>query len=118
MNHPKAPNSTQENPVELAEIDAFCFPTLFTAVFDYFATGEGMTVGIIMGYAQSAADLRKQVLDSFNPYYAQGADVWPNLRNPPGKQSLVPDAVRQFVADPTQVGGNFRYAGLFHLNRS
>ena len=34
-----------------SEIDGFSYPTFYTASFDYFATGEGMTIGIVMGYA-------------------------------------------------------------------
>jgi len=103
---------------ELTEVESFSFPTLFTAVFDYFATGEGQTIGILLGQAESAAELRVAVLETFNPYFGQGAQIWPELRVPLEKNSLVPDAVRTIVADPTQITGRFRYASLWHLNKA
>ncbi|TAM22854.1 MAG: hypothetical protein EPN60_16215 [Nevskiaceae bacterium] len=118
MKHVETPHSTPTRAYELAEVDTFRFPTFFTAVFDYSATGEGRTVGLMMGYAHGATDLRAMVLDRFNPYFGQGAEIWPNLRVPPENESLVPDAVRKIIADPAQILGNFHFAGFWHLNQS
>ncbi len=104
--------------VSLTEAGEFDYPTFFTAVFDYFATGEGQTIGIVMGYAPSAARLSELVIENFGTYYASGAELWAQLKLPPGAKSLVPDAIRAVIDDPTQVIGNFYFASTYHLNQS
>ena len=104
--------------VSLIEAGGFDYPTFFTATFDYFATGEGLTIGIVMGHAHSAARLTELVTENFGTYYASGAELWPRLQLPPNATSLVPDAIRAVIADPTQVIGNFFYASTYHLNQS
>ncbi len=104
--------------VELTEVDGFDFPTFFTAVFDYYATGEGMTIGIVMGYAPRAEDLRARVNEHFGAYYAAGAEIWPKLHAPPRFERLIPDAIRGVISDPAQVIGNFFYVSTYHLNQS
>lgn len=104
--------------VTLNEAAGFDFPTFFTAAFDYFATGEGHTVGIVMGYAPSAAQLNELVLEHFGGYYASGAEVWPQLQLPPNAGSMVPDAIRAVISDPSQVIGHFYFASTYHLNQS
>lgn len=104
--------------VSLTEAGGFDYPTFFTASFDYFATGEGHTVGIVMGYAPSAAQLNELVVEHFGSYYASGAEVWPQLQLPPDAGSLVPDAIRAVISDPSQVFGHFYFASTYHLNQS
>lgn len=118
MKNGQAAHSEPTHPAGLEEVESFRFPTFFTAVVDYFAIGEGRTIALIMGYAHSAAELRTVVLDHFNPYFAPGAGIWPNLGVAPEHESLVPEAVRKIIADPTKVIGNFHYASLWHLNQS
>lgn len=101
-----------------SEIDGFGYPTFYTASFDYFATGEGMTIGIVMGYAQSADQIRAMVNEHFGAYYGAGAEVWPKLQIPPGRSALVPEAVLRVVSDPEMVIGNFFYTSKYHLNQS
>lgn len=104
--------------VSLAEAEGFDYPTFFTCTFYYFATGEGQSIGIVMGYAHSAAQLRSVVIDEFGSYYASGAELWPRLHLAADVRSLIPDAIRAVIADPTQVIGNFHYSSRFHLNQS
>jgi len=104
--------------VSLPEVEGFDYPTFFTASFDYFATGEGMTVGIVMGYAHSAEKLTTLVNEHFGEYYAAGAEVWSKLHLPSDVAGLVPDAIRKVIADPAQVIGNFLYSSTYHLNQS
>lgn len=105
--------------VSLAETGGFDYPTFFTCTFDYFATGEGQTIGIVMGYAHSQEHLSRMVTDQFGTYYASGAEVWPRLHLPPSSaRSLIPEAIRAVISDPSQVVGNFYYASTYHLNQS
>lgn len=104
--------------VYLSEVDGFNYPTFYTASFDYFATGEGMTIGIVMGYAQSADEIRRMVNEHFGAYYGAGAEVWSKLQIPPGRSALVPEAVLKVVSDPELVIGNFFYTSKYHLNQS
>ncbi len=102
----------------LSEVDGFTYPTFYTASFDYFATGEGVTIGIVMGYAQSADEIRAMVNEHFGAYYGAGAEVWSKLHLPPGRSALIPEAIRVVVSDPEMVIGNFFYASRYHLNQS
>ena len=104
--------------VALTDAAGFDYPTFFTATFDYFATGEGHTIGIVMGYAQTATQLNELVIEHFGSYYASGAELWPQLQLPPNAKSLIPDAIQAVISDPTQVIGNFYYASTYHLNQS
>ena len=113
VDHPES-----EVSVYPSEIDGFSYPTFYTASFDYFATGEGMTIGIVMGYAQSADQIRSMVNEHFGSYYGAGAEVWPKLHIPPGRSALVPEAVLKVVSEPERVFGNFFYASKYHLNQS
>lgn len=104
--------------VSLAEAEGFDYPTFFTCTFNYFATGEGQSIGVVMGYAHSAEQLRGVVTDEFGSYYASGAELWPRLHLASDVRSLIPDAIRKVIADPAQVIGNFHYSSRFHLNQS
>lgn len=104
--------------VSLSEAREFDYPTFFTSIFDYFATGEGSSIGIVMGYVQSPEQLNRMVLEHFGPYYASGAELWPRLHLPPTVKKLIPVAIRTVISDPTQVIGNFYYTSRFHLNQS
>lgn len=49
----------------------------YTVVCDYFATGEGHTISVWMGYADNEKNARKQFAGAVSNgrYYVQGADV-------------------------------------------
>lgn len=104
--------------VSLAEAEGFDYPTFFTCTFDHFATGEGQSIGILMGYAHSAEQLIGMVTDHFGSYYAGGAEIWPRLHLPPSVQSLIPEAIQAVIAEPARVIGNFYYVSTYHLNQS
>lgn len=102
----------------LPEVDGFSYPTFFTASFDYFATGEGQTIGVVMGYAQSEEAIKSTIAEHFGSYFASGADIWPKLHLPPDLEALIPAAIRKVIAEPSLVLGNFRYSSTYHLNQS
>jgi hypothetical protein len=47
---------------------------LWTAVFNYFATGEGQTIAGWIGYASSEEECRRKFGEALDPFYARGAD--------------------------------------------
>lgn len=104
--------------VVLTEVDTFSYPTFFTATFDYFATGEGHTVGVVMAYARSAAELRAIVNRHFETYYAKGATIWPRLIAPPEARIFLPEAVIALADEPSQAIGDFFYASTYRRNLS
>ena len=118
VNDKNTQHAEDQASVFLAKVGAFTYPTFFTASFDYFATGEGMTIGIVMGTAQNAEAVKSLVHEHFGTYYGAGAEVWPRLHLPPGRAGLVPEAVQRMISDPTQVIGSFFYASRYHLNHS
>ncbi len=102
----------------LPELGGFSYPTFFTARLNYFATGEGQTIGILMGYVHSEESIRSIIVEHFGSYYASGADIWPKLHLPTDAEALVPAAIRKVIAEPGLVIGNFRYSSIYHLNQS
>lgn len=102
----------------IQEVDGFSFPTFFTTVVTYAATGEGILVNFLMGYARNADDLRMQVSERIPSYFAEGADVYPRLFVPKGLAIHVPRRIRQFVRAPDTVAGMFSYFSSYRLNRS
>ena len=103
---------------DLDDVESFAYPTFFTARFDHFATGEGRTIGIVLGYVRSATELKSMIEDYCHPYYAMGAEIWPQLQIPPGAAELVPDAIKAIIAEPSRVIGSFYFRSTYHLNRS
>lgn len=102
----------------LSDIDTFAFPTYFTAVSHYAATGEGVTLAVLMAYAQNAESLRQQVTDHIEHYFASHAEYYPSLVVPNEIEELVPAKVKTFAAAPNLIAGNFIYYFKYHLNRS
>ena len=49
--------------------------TLWTAWCDYYATGEGRTLLVWIGYAEDRSDALRSFGDAFDPYFAGGADA-------------------------------------------
>lgn len=98
------------------EVESLRFPTWFTAVIDYFATGEGLSQWIVMGQARSADDLRCRVLKYAESYFAEGASIWPTLHVPAEVRDAVPVSVQAICSLPDEKIGTFEYAGRFHRN--
>ena len=68
--------------VPLEDVEKLDFPCFFTATFDYFATGEGVTVAVFMGHATSALELRSTLEQQFGAYFIRGAQIWRGCRSP------------------------------------
>lgn len=111
-------NQPRLRAMNLGDIDTFSFPTHFTAVSHYEATGEGVTVAVLMAYAHNADSLRQQVTDHIEQYFAAHADYYPSLVVQDEIEDLIPGKVKTFAADPKLIAGHFIYFFKYHLNRS
>lgn len=111
------PDQPGPRSVALIDVDEFAFPTYFTAVSHYMATGEGVTVHLLMGYAHDVAGLRQQVNDHIESYFSSHAEYFPSLVLPEGLESLVPLRIKSFVDDPHSIRGDLIYFSKYHLNR-
>lgn len=104
--------------MSLMDIDQFTYPTYFTVVGHYMATGEGVTVHLLMGYADDAAALRRQVDDHIESYFSAYAEFFPSLVLLDELQDLVPPKIRGFIENPNSIHGSLLYFAKYHLNRS
>ena len=91
-----------------------------TVVADYGATGEGRTLFIYIGYAHDAETAITDFGRKFDPYFAQGADVYDGLRlDIPGYETLISkemgDRLQALYAEGR---ANISFATEFHINYS
>lgn len=103
------------------ELRALRYPTFFTASMEYFATGEGLTMGVLMAKAASYEDLVKRVGKAFGSYYAQGAEVVEGLKAGATPSTMLPPAVVNIIERHSSGELStpaFEYEARFHLNRS
>lgn len=100
------------------DVDQLAFPTYFTMVGHYYATGEGLTVHLLMGHAWDAAALRQQVDRHVEPYFSSRAEYFSGLVLPKDLEDLVPPRIKGFVDDPESIRGSLIYFSKFHLNRA
>lgn len=112
------PHELGPKAVSLIDVDTFSYPTDFTVLSLYEATGEGFTAEVLMGYAHDVDALRALVTDHIDSYFASHAEYFPALVIPEEIEDLVPARVRAFVDDPETIRGNFIYHFKYHLNRS
>lgn len=102
------------------ELEAAKYPTPFTAFFNYYATGEGATYGIMMGSASKADDIRRAINEHFGPYFGQGTDVVLGLKLLPGYKDLVPSMTRKIIGEITSGErlAMFHFYAVQHTNYS
>lgn len=112
------PDQLGPKAVTLHDVDRFTYPTHFTVVGHYAATGEGVTVHLLMAYAHDTASLRRLVDAHIEPYFSSRAEYFEGLVLLEEFEDLVPPKVRAFVNDPSSIRGNLIYFSKFHLNRS
>lgn len=105
-------------PLQIDELEQFSYPGLFTVASYYSATGEGVVIDILMGYAHDAAELRSLTLEHIPEFLAKHADYYPQLVIPTELASLVPAHIQKFVDKPESILGSFFYLSRYRLNRS
>ncbi len=88
---------------------------MYTVVCDYFATGEGRTIMVLVASGNSYGALTR-FADIFGSYYAIGAEVHDGVKlDFPGSEYVVPDPIRK---EKFWERGMFEYHSSFHLNLS
>lgn len=112
------PESSGPKAVPRIDTEQFQYPTYFTAVSHYVATGEGITVHLLMAYAHDSSALGRLVDEHIEPYFSSHAEYFPNLVLPEELSELMPPTIKRFIDNPESVRGNLIYFAKFHLNRS
>src|ERR1051326_3891 len=82
-------------PLTWAGLKKKLFPGYFTVTFDYFATGEGITRGILMCYSADIRDLRFAADRDFDEFFAHGAEIRLGCLAPASHADLVPAGIQQ-----------------------
>jgi hypothetical protein len=91
-----------------------------TVICSYGATGEGHTIFIWIGYAATPEAALTEFGRKFDPYFAQGADVYDGLRlDLPGFEMLVGKEMgEQLTAMFAQGKANVCFSSEYHYNYS
>lgn len=91
------------------------FPCMVCAHFDYFATGEGRTLGILIRRFEDHQQLREAAIDEWGEYFSHGVYVQAWSAPPPGFEGFIPPDVASMLADPGTVHA-VQYASKLHYN--
>jgi hypothetical protein len=97
---------------------------MYTVTCDYFATGEGRTIMLLItrGYGPSD-DGKENALanfkEVFGDYYAIGADVMEGIQfDVPGAKLLLSDDIKTSLLDWVNDAGGLEYHAKIHVNFS
>lgn len=90
---------------------------LWTIWGDYFATGEGRTIQVLITYAENEADAIKKFGVEFDPYFAIGAEAKEGIIENELTQYLFSEKILQRVKEIEGVG-NVKLSSEFHFNFS
>ncbi len=103
----------------LKEITRFQYPLRYSVVLDYYATGEGLTRGLLLGHADSPASIRRAVVRSWGSYLAKGVTVYTGWTVPP-PYSFMLSAVsrRQLEWYSERRPTSLVFWATLHLNRA
>lgn len=88
---------------------------MYTVISDYYATGEGRTIMVLISNDNSFNALSR-FTDIFGAYYAIGADVIEGVKlDFPGANFVIPEHIKN---EKFWEKGMFEYHASFHLNLS
>lgn len=88
---------------------------MYTVISDYYATGEGRTVMILISSSDPYYALSR-FTDIFGPYYTIGAEVIEGVKlDFSGADYVIPEYLKK--SKPWEEG-NFEYHAAYHLNMS
>lgn len=87
---------------------------MYTAKLDYFATGEGRTLMILVGNYSKQSEAYDAFSKHFDPYFAQGCDIVEGV-DLMGFEKLVPEFVQKEL---TEGKAYYEYFTCFHYNLS
>lgn len=90
---------------------------LCTILEDYFATGEGRTIYVMVTYASDEQDAKKQFARRFGDHFAQGCEVWPGVNEKVVGYLFAPNVIANLIGLDGKAG-NLELYGSFHFNLS
>lgn len=107
-------------PVEMIPVShagSIEYPAAVYACFDYFATGEGRTIGLLVMTATSEQDLLFALRQDFGEYYSIGVKVgiWTGAL-PQGFESVDPRPALEALDELFVERPRHRYVAKFHYN--
>lgn len=100
----------------LAEAEKLIYPNLSCAVFDYYATGEGRSMGMLIVNAFSPEGFRAEIEHEWGEYYAHDVYVrnWSGV--PKGFELLYSAGIDDLIGRFKSRTPMFRYATKLHFN--
>ena len=104
--------------VGYSELSQLMYPGFVTAFLDYFATGEGLTRGILIARAYSEAGFRLILKDAWDEYYLPCCEFRNGLDPLPSYRSLIPPKIKEILENKTDVPAGFSFKSVIHLNYS
>ena len=88
---------------------------MYTAVCDYYATGEGRTIMVLLSNGDPCVALDR-FADIFGSYYVRGAEVYEGIKlDFSGSEFVIPDVIKTCKLWEK---GMFEYHSSFHINMS
>ena len=120
---PKEPDATSgiEPPtsasfIPLSRAEELEYPCVVMASLNYFATGEGHLLGLMIIAASSATDLQEEARRIWGEYHAQGVEIrpWSDLSD---EGALLPtEPARNVLTRSIFRPSAFRYVSSLHVN--
>lgn len=102
--------------VPLTDAISLEYPCTAYACFDYSATGEGRTLGLIVMSARSSEDLTRKVIQEFGEFYAGGVTVGYWRGTPLGFEPLDPRIALKALEELFVVSPAYCYSAKLHYN--
>lgn len=98
----------------LADAEKLTYPCVASAFLDYFATGEGHTMGMLVMTANTVSDLRSAAINKWGEYFAQFVEVrsWQGV--PKGYEWIYPGAVEKLLNHAYR--SSFEFTSTMHFN--
>ena len=92
------------------------YPCIASAFLDYYATGEGRTIGALVIRVYSADQLREFVIRTWGEYFAQGVVVreWQGI--PDAFDPLSGATVDKFLAGQSRSSFALEFVSTLHFN--
>ena len=104
--------------VGYSELSQLKYPGYVTAFLDYFATGEGITRGILIAHAYSEAGFRLILKDAWDEYFFLSCEFRNGIDPLPSYRSLIPSKIKEIIKNKEAVPAGFSFKSVIHLNYS
>lgn len=109
-------NADGDGLVSVEEVDTLEYPCIASAFLDYYATGEGRTIGVIVMQADDGEAIRAAVRDEWDPYFEVDVRIRPWRGLPAGFDALDPGPALALLDEQFASRPSFRYSATLHFN--